>query len=308
VAPISLVTVAMVLIGLRADEPGERMRLNVGCFAGAAVGLSGVLYVLGEAPEVGWGEPRILIVAVLAGVALISFVAIELRTSNPLIGLQLFREPVFRFCNIATALQTLAFLGGMYYDIPLLLQEVGGRSPFEAGLVLSSVPIGVVLSTQTIGRAYDVLGPRAMVVTGQTLLAVVLLVLSRFNGQAPLWAFCLVMFFAGLTNGMGMVSLQATIFANTTPRSLARGATVLNVNRQVATAIGVGIATAVITAGGAGASTHDGPYRIALLIAAGCSMGAALAGLALPGRAVHPDPQPAPEVAPERVGFSPVAG
>lgn len=307
-APIGVVTVVMVVLGMASDGTGERVRLNLGCFATAGIGLSGVLYVLGQGPETGWRDPRIVIVGVASVAALAAFVALELRSSNPLVDLRLFAEPVFRFSSVATALQTLSFLGGMYYVVPLFLQEVGGRSPFEAGLVLTAVPIGVVLSTQTVGRAYEILGPRTMVVAGQTMLAVVLLVLSGFDDHAPIRVFCIVMFFAGLSNGMGMVSLQATIFANIPTTSLARGATLLNVNRQLSTAVGVGIATAVISAGGGAAATVGGPYRTALVIAAAFSTAAALAGLALPRRIVHVDPVPQPVViAPDLDGFLPVS-
>ena len=82
----------------------------------------------------------------------------------------------------------MAFLGGMLYITPLMLQQAAGRSPLVAGLVLAVVPVGVVISSQTVGRAFDVLGPRLLVVAGQSLLAVDLVVLARFDADTPLWA------------------------------------------------------------------------------------------------------------------------
>ncbi|MHA3701109.1 DHA2 family efflux MFS transporter permease subunit [Jatrophihabitans sp. YIM 134969] len=283
-APIGLATAAVVLFGLERDGPGVRERLNVVAFLAAAIGLSGVLYALGEAPNSGWADPRTVVVTAVAVAALATFVGLELRARTPLLDLRMFAEPVFRASSVATGFQTLAFLGGMYYVVPLLLQEVTGRTPFEAGLVLAAVPVGVVLSTQTVGRGYDLLGPRTMVVIGQASLAGALVTTSRLADHSPMWVFVLLMFLAGFSNGMAMVSLQTTIFSRTAPRALTRGATLLNVNRQVATAVGVGVATAVITSGAGAAATGGGPYRTALLIAAGFSACAALAGLALPGR------------------------
>jgi DHA2 family lincomycin resistance protein-like MFS transporter len=215
----------------------------------------------------------------------------------------------------------MAFLGGMLYITPLLLQQVSGRSPLTAGLVMAVVPAGVVTSSQTAGRAFDRIGPRPLVVAGQSLLAIDLVVISRFGGSTPIWGFAAAMFLAGLSNGMGMVGLQASMFAHIPQGSLAKAATLLNVNRQVATALGVGVATMVLTAAGPHGVAGSGvassqPYHAAFLIAAASSACAALTGLAIPRRLGSPgDPgasgdQAAPEAAdgaPDEAG-GPVSG
>jgi EmrB/QacA subfamily drug resistance transporter len=283
-APVGLIAATVVLLGLPADEGRPGHRLNVPDFVAAALGLSGALYVLGEGPEKGWGSPTILIVALISLLAGGAFVTIELRTQNPVIDLRLLRDPLFRHSNLATILQTMAFLGGLLYITPLMLQELAGRSSLTAGLVLAVVPVGVITSSQTVGRAFDVIGPRPLVVTGQFLLAADLVGLSRFGAATPLWAFCVAMFLAGLFNGMGMVGLQASMFAHIPTESISKAATALNVNRQVATALGVGIATALLASAGGSHLIRSHPYHLAYLVTAGCSFGAALVGLRLPRR------------------------
>ncbi|SNQ45866.1 DSBA oxidoreductase [Frankia canadensis] len=284
-APIGLVTAAMVLLAPAAAEQRQRVRLGAGNFATAAVGLSGALYVLGEGPELGWTHPITLSVAVVTIVAVRLFVAIELRAREPLIDLGLFRDSLFRYSNLATAFQTMAFLGGMLYITPLMLQQAAGRSPLIAGLVLAVVPVGVVISSQTVGRAFDVLGPRVLVVVGQSLLAVDLVVLSRFDGDTPLWAFCAAMLVAGLVNGMAMVGLQASMFGNIGADEISRAAAALTMNRHVSTALGVGLVTAVLSASAvtaAGGAPGAGRFQVAYLVAAACSAAAAVAAIELP--------------------------
>ena len=284
-APISLFTIVVVMIGLKPDEDGDTApRLNIGAFLAAATALSGALYFLGEAPELGWTDPLILGVAAITVIASTIFINVEYRTRNPLLDLRLFAEPIFRYSNIATTLQTISWLGGLYYLTPLLLQEVGGQTPLVAGAVLSCIPVGVILTTQTVARGFDRIGPRTLVVVGQVGLATTLLVLADFDGGTPIWAFCLVLFLAGVANGLSMVSLQAAMFADIRPGSLSRAATVLNVNRQFSTALGVGITTAIVTSGASGNPTSAGTYQIAFLVTAGFSISAAIIGLALPRR------------------------
>jgi EmrB/QacA subfamily drug resistance transporter len=283
-APVGLLTAVAVLAGLPADHGRRGQRLAPVNFLSAAVGLSGAMYLLGEGPERGWGSPLIIIVACATAAALGCFVAIEFRSPQPMLDLPLLRERLFRYSNLATLFQTMTFLGGMLYITPLLLQQLDGRSPLVAGLVMAVVPAGVVTSSQTAGRAFDRIGPRPLVVAGQSLLAIDLIVVSRFGGATPVWAFCAAMFFAGLSNGLGMVGLQASMFAHIPRESISRAATLLNVNRQVATALGVSVATVVLTAAGSHSLATSQPYHVAYLITAASSACAALAGLVIPRR------------------------
>ncbi|WGL50794.1 DHA2 family efflux MFS transporter permease subunit [Nocardioides sp. BP30] len=284
--PIGLLTVSMVWVGLDADDGNERLPLNVGALVTAGLALGGTIYVLGKGPEDGWSDPLVLTTAAVAVAAMARFVTIEWSTPHPLLGITLLREPVFRFSNIATMLQTVGWLGGLYYVTPLVLQDVGSHSPLVAGLVLTCIPLGVIISTQTVARAHDQIGPRMLTMVGQGGLAAALVVLATFDGATPLWRFCLTVFCAGVFNGMAMVSLQASMFTNIPDSALSQAATILNVNRQASTALGAGIATAIIAAGAVGGGLADVTYyQAAFLVAAVASLGAGAAAIALPGRA-----------------------
>lgn len=295
-APVGLFTAAAVLVGLPADRPGRVKPLASANFLSAAIGLSGAMYLISDGAEVGWGSPVIILLACVTAAALALFAAIEFRSRRPMLDLPLLRDRLFGFSNLSTLFQTMAFLGGMLYITPLLLQQVDGRSPLAAGLVMSVVPAGVVTSSQTAGRAFDRIGPRPLVVVGETLLALDLVVVSRFGHSTPVWAFCAAMYLAGVSNGLGMVGLQASMFAHIPRESISGGATLLNVNRQVATALGVSIATAVLTAGGARSDYTSQPYHLAYLITAASAGCAALAGVVMPRR-LEPGPADEPLVA-----------
>jgi EmrB/QacA subfamily drug resistance transporter len=287
-ALVGIFTAAAVLVGLPADRAGRSKPLAPANFLSATVGLSGAMYLISEGTEVGWTSPVIILLACVTVGALALLVRIEFRSRQPMLDLPLplplLRDRLFGFSNLSMLFQTMTFLGGMLYITPLLLQQVDDRSPLTAGLVMSVVPAGVVTSSQTAGRAFDRIGPRPLVVVGEVLLALDLVVLSRFDQTTPLWAFCVTMYLAGVSNGMGMVGLQASMFAHIPQESISGGATLLNVNRQVATALGVSIATVVLTAGGANRDYTSQPYHLAYLITAVSAGCAALAGVVIPRR------------------------
>jgi predicted MFS family arabinose efflux permease len=262
------------------------------------------MYLISEGTEIGWTSPAIIILSCVTLAALGLFVRTEFRSPQPMLDLPLLRDRLFRYSNLATLFQTMTFLGGMLYITPLLLQQVDGRSPLTAGLVMSVVPAGVVTSSQTAGRAFDRIGPRPLVIVGEALLALDLLAVSRFDQSTPIWAFCAAMYFAGVSNGMGMVGLQASMFAHIPRESISGGATLLNVNRQIATALGVSVATALLTAAGPHSDYTSQPYHLAYLVTAASAACAALTGLVIPrrlslGGTAAPESTFVPEVAAE---------
>lgn len=245
--PVGLATMAVIALGLPRDPPGRPGRFELGGYLLAGIGLAAVLLTLTQGPVWGWASPAVLVLAVLGPAALAASVTVQLRSRTPLLDLRLLGARLFRQTNIATAFQTATFLGGILFITPIFLQERAGSSPLQAGLVMALVPVGVVLSSQTVGRRYHVIGPRLMSVVGLGLLGAICLCLAVFGGATPLWVLCALMFLAGLTNGGAMVALQASMFAQVGPEHMGSASTILNVNRQVATAIGVAAATILMT-------------------------------------------------------------
>lgn len=109
----------------RADWPGL-VTFSSSLFA--------LVYALLRGNDDGWGSTRI--VALLAGSALLmaAFLAIELRSKEPMLPLGLFRRPSFTGVQIAAfAISSSLYALFLYYT--LYLQNYLGKSPLEAGLI-----------------------------------------------------------------------------------------------------------------------------------------------------------------------------
>ena len=83
------------------------------------------------------------------------------------------RHRLFRATNVAAAFSTASFLGILYLT-PIFLQEARGQSAVSSGLTTFVEAIGVVLTTQTVGRLYARVGPRAMSTVGLVLLTAII--------------------------------------------------------------------------------------------------------------------------------------
>src|SRR5262249_43881747 len=173
---VNLPVCALVLAGafrLLADD-GKQAPIRNFDAAGASLpphGMPGIVYALVSAPTDGWGTARTI--AELAGaIAMLGlFVITELRHSNPLFPLSIFR---IKGIAAADATQVIAQAGfySMFFFITLYLQNVLGFSPIEAGAAYIPVTIGVGIATGLATKLLPRTGSRPIIMAGALIGAV----------------------------------------------------------------------------------------------------------------------------------------
>jgi EmrB/QacA subfamily drug resistance transporter len=148
---------------------------------GAGLITSGMLllvYVLVNAPSVGWGTARTLgeLAGALALVAL--FVFNEQRHSNPLVPLSLFK---IKGLGAADVTQILAMAGfyTMFFLVTLYMQEVLHYSAIDAGLCYLPVTVGAAVGAGVATNAIPKIGTRPLIAAGALLGAAGVFWLSR---------------------------------------------------------------------------------------------------------------------------------
>ncbi len=135
----------------RFDYPG---------LAALVAGLTGVTVGLMQSTDWGWGSPAV-IGALVAGVLfLAAFVAIELKSSDPLVELDLLTIPAFTGGNVVFAMFQFEKMI-VFVFLALFLQHNLGRSPIEAGLVVSVAIVPTLITSRLAGKVRDKRGARA---------------------------------------------------------------------------------------------------------------------------------------------------
>ena len=123
-------------------------------------GLFLLVYALVRGNTAGWGSVEIVGSLVASALLLVAFVVVEMRSSHPMLDLQLFRVPAFAGAQIAAfALSASAFAIFLY--LTLYMQNILGYSPLETGvrflpislLAFVVAPISGKLSTRAPVRA-----------------------------------------------------------------------------------------------------------------------------------------------------------
>src|SRR4051812_27711435 len=154
--PVGLVLLA---VGLRLlPESRDRSVARSFDLAGAftiTAALALLMYTLVDAPTAGWGSTRTLGLFGIAGTLLVTFAAIEARTSEPLMPLRILRSRTLVAANVGLGFAA-ASIYGMSFVLALYGQEVLGYSALQfgfAGLVLPlTVGVGAVVGQGLVTR------------------------------------------------------------------------------------------------------------------------------------------------------------
>ena len=204
-------------------------------------GLMLLVYTIVKAQSWGWGSATTIGFATASIAILAAFVAIELRSPQPLVRLSFFRSRTVSTANAAMFL-VAGGMFGMFYFASLYVQEILGYGPLRAGLaflpVSAGIMIGAMLSQQLIGR----IGVKVVVVTGMTLAATGLVTLASTTGIDGTYL-ALLAGLAPMSIGMGMTFVPLTLAATggVAPGDSGLASGMFNASQQVGGALGLAV-------------------------------------------------------------------
>jgi EmrB/QacA subfamily drug resistance transporter len=243
--PVGVFGFVIGLLFLREHREGKAGRFDVPGFVLSGGGLALVLYALSQGPEKGWRSGPVLSTGILGSAFFVLLVLVETRVPEPLLTLRLFRERMFRNSNIVLTLTYGSFAGTLFL-LPLFLQQLRGLTALQSGLTTFPQAIGVIVSSQLVGRLYHRVGPRRLVFSGMVGMSAVTMMLAFVGLGTDLWLIRVIMFGRGICMAFAFVPLQAATYANITPADTGRASAIYSTVRQVSAALGVATLTTVL--------------------------------------------------------------
>ncbi len=136
----------------------------------ATVGLAALTYGLTLASAHGFGD-RWVLAAIVGGLLVMgAFIALEARTPNPMMPLDVFRSRDFVGANLVTLLVYFG-LGGALFFLPFTLIRAYAYSATQAGAALLPVPVTIGLLSRFTGGLTSRYGARALLTAGPVIAA-----------------------------------------------------------------------------------------------------------------------------------------
>ena len=205
--PIAAVTLFVTLTYVpETRDPGAR-RLDLTGASLVTLGLAGLVFGLLEAPRFGFGHPLIIAALSVGVLLLIAFLAVEARSTHPMLPLDLFRSRTFRGANLLTLL-LYAALGGTLYFLPFDLIQVHHYPPAAAGAALMPLIVLISVLSAWAGRLVDRYGARGPLMVGPLIAALGFVLLALPGTSGDYWT----TFFPGIAVlGLGMAVTVAPL-------------------------------------------------------------------------------------------------
>jgi EmrB/QacA subfamily drug resistance transporter len=288
--PFVVVTIAAVGVFLVVPESPIRTRGRVD-WAGAVLlagWLVALLLPISEGRSWGWTSGRVLGLFAAAVVIALAWIAVEIRSREPLVDMRMMRLRGVWTTN-ATAVLLGAGMFGSFILVPQLVElpkSTGygfGGSVTQAGLYLLPSALMMLVFSVVAGRIISAVGPRLPLILGTSIsvLSFLVLALAHSEGYEILLGTTL------LGIGIGFAySAMANQIVDSVPSEQTGVATGMNtIMRTIGGSLGATVSAVIISSFTAsdGLPREQG-FTIAFAVSAVALAGAVLAALAVPAR------------------------
>ena len=287
--PIGLATG---LLALRLVESRPGIGISEGADVPGAVlvtgGLMLAVYTILGVEENGWASPETLLLGAVSIALVAAFVLRQARIPKPLMPLRLFRSRNVSGANLVMALLVVGMFG-LFFLGALYLQLVLGYEPLEVGLAF--LPGSVLMGVLSLGFTDKLnmrFGPRAVLITGLSLLLVAMLLFARVPVDGNYLTDVLpTMIIFGAGAGVAFPALMMLAMSGATPSDAGLASGLVNTTGQVGGAIGLALLATISTErtktllaeGDSTASALTGGYHVAFLIGAALALVAIVAAV-----------------------------
>jgi len=244
--PFGIAAVAGIFFFFKDSPRDSTMRFDWSGFGFLALGLGALQLMLDRGTDKAWFESmEIVIEAVIAGLGIYLFLVHMLTAKNPFIPPKIFNDR-----NFFSALFLMFVVGAMMLAssalLPPFLQNLAGYTVTDTGLLMAPRGIGTMIAMMFAGRFAMRIDPRVVMTIGMALIEWSVWEMSGWTPQISESVLISVSIVQGFGMGFVFVPLQLVAFATLAGYLRTDGTALMNLIRNIGSAIGVSITTTVL--------------------------------------------------------------
>ena len=199
--------------------------------------------MLDKGKELDWfHSTQIVVLALVAVVGFLVFIAWELTDEHPVVDLSLFKRRNFWTGTLAISLGFGTFFGNLVL-LPLWLQQYMGYTSTLAGIVLAPVGVFAILLSPYVGKKIGTTDPRRLATVAFLVFALVLWMRSWFTTDADFTTILIPTLIQGVAMAFFFTPLVSLILSGLPPERIAAASGLSNFVRITAGAVGASLAT-----------------------------------------------------------------
>ena len=197
------------------------------------------------------------------------FIWQERRGAEPLINTGLFSSRGYSLQNVNILLLNMVMAGVMVI-MPFYLEMVKDIPTDNAGTVLLSLPVGMILTAPIAGKISDAIGTKKPIILGFVLCVIAMFFLTTISAQTSIGHICVYLFLLGAGTGVAYSPLNSAVMGLAPLKDRGSTSGLIRVMTNMGSSIGVAVVmlAATLAAGSKIASVADKALPTAALASA----------------------------------------
>ena len=243
--PIGILSLALTQLFIH-DPPYLRKkgrRIDYWGIGLLVVGLGCLQIVLDKGERLDWfASPFIQRLSVISASALVLFVVTELRKSEPIVDLSVFRHRSFAAGNLIMFLGFFAFFASIVL-LPIYVQKLMGYNAWWAGWVLAPGGVASFLMMPLTAKLMRKVDARKLLFAGLLINAYSLFLMSRFSLEADFDSIVWPRLVQGFGLGLFFVPMATLTVGRIPKEKMGNASAVFNLVRNLGGSFGVSVMT-----------------------------------------------------------------
>jgi len=216
-------------------------------FGFMALGMGALQMMLDRGQTKDWfSSAEILTYAVLTGFGFYLFVVHMFTSDNTFLPRGLFKDRNYMSAQVVMFLVGAVLLASTAL-MPPYLQNLGGYSVVQTGLLLGPRGFGTIAAMILVGRIANFSDPRILMTIGNTAVAWSLYQMAHWSPSIAFSSLLTVTVIQGFGLGLVFVPLQLVAFATLPGKFRTDGTAMMNLVRNVGSAIGISVTTTLLS-------------------------------------------------------------